>query len=103
MTTYRRMKKRKADPEQGGVPRAFELPWGKGHVTAEASIETPYNEPTIQLLHFDDGTQALRFCVCHGGDLLEKPLIVDEADLPKLRRAIQQSSELATLLKKLVA
>lgn len=96
-------KKHESDSHRGGLPRPFELPWGKGHVTAEASIETPYNEPTIQLLQFDDGAQALRFCVCHGGDLLEKPLIVDETDLPKLRRAIQHAPKLAALLKKLVA
>lgn len=98
------MKKRDQPPRSHpdtGVPRAFDLPWGRGRIVAEASIETPYNEPTIQLLQFDDGARALRFCVCHQGDLLEKPLIVDEADLAKLKRAIQRSPALAALLKEL--
>jgi hypothetical protein len=85
-----------------GVPRPFELPWGKGRITAEASIETPFNEPTIQLLEFDDGARAVRFCLCHQGDLLDKPVIIDEADVPRLKRAIHQSPALVALLKRLV-
>jgi hypothetical protein len=93
---------KKKEYPQTGIPRPFTLPWGKGRITAEASIETPFNEPTIQLLEFEDGTRALRFCVCHQGDLLDKPVIVDEADLSKMKRAIQQSPRLAALLKQLV-
>ena len=85
-----------------GVPRPFELPWGKGRITAEASIETPFNEPTIQLLEFDDGARAVRFCLCHQGDLLDKPVIIDEADVPRLKRALHRSPALAALLKRLV-
>lgn len=94
------MKKR--EHHETGLPRHFELPWGKGRIVAEASIETPFNEPTIQLLQFEDGARALRFCVCHQGDLLEKPLIVDEADLARLKRAVQRSPVLSALLKELV-
>lgn len=97
------MKKSTKEHHETGVPRQFELPWGKGRITAEASIETPFNEPTVQLLEFDDGARAVRFCVCHRGDLLDKPMILDEADVPKLKRAIQQSPPLAALLKQLVA
>ncbi len=97
------MKKRQPSPTpETGLPRPFELPWGHGRILAEASIETPFNEPTIQLLEFDDGARALRFCVCHQGDLLDKPAIVDESDLPRLKRAIQQSPALAALLKELL-
>ncbi len=97
------MKKRPpAHAPETGLPRPFELPWGRGRILAEASIETPFNEPTIQLLEFEDGARALRFCLCHQGDLLEKPAIVDETDLPRLRRAIQQSPALAALLKELL-
>lgn len=96
------MKKRKGETVEAGVPRAFTLPWGRGRIIAEASIETPYNEPTIQLLEFDDGSRSVRFCICHQGDLLDKPAIVDEADLPRLRRALQQAPALAALLRQLV-
>jgi hypothetical protein len=94
------MKKR--EPQTTGVPRPFELPWGKGRITAEASIETPYNEPTVQLLEFDDGARAMRFCLCHRGDMLDKPVILDEADLPRLRKEIQRAPKLAALLRQLV-
>jgi len=94
--------KKRTEPENG-LPRPFELPWGKGRITAEASIETPYNEPTVQLLEFDDGARAVRFCVCHRGDMLDKPVIVDEADLARLRREIQRSPRLSGLLRQLVA
>ncbi|MSR65237.1 MAG: hypothetical protein EXS18_05585 [Verrucomicrobiae bacterium] len=93
---------KKNDHHATGTPRPFELPWGKGRIAAEASIETPFNEPTLQLLEFEDGAKALRFCLCHQGDMLDKPVIVDEADLPRLRRAIQRSPALVALLKQLV-
>lgn len=93
---------KKSDHHAHGVPRHFELPWGKGRITAEASIETPFNEPTVQLLEFDDGVKAVRFCLCHQGDMLDKPVIVDEADLARLRKAIQRSPALVALLKQLV-
>jgi hypothetical protein len=94
------MKKR--EQHETGVPRHFDLPWGKGRITAEASIETPFNEPTVQLLEFEDGARAVRFCVCHRGDLLDKPVIVDEHDLARLRKEIHRSPRLAALLKQLV-
>jgi len=97
------VKKHGQEHHETGIPRRFELPWGKGRVTAEASIETPFNEPTVQLLEFDDGARAVRFCLCHQGDMLDKPVIVDEADLPRLKRAIQRSPALVALLKELVA
>ncbi len=98
------MKKRQpSHPPETGLPRPFELAWGRGRIVAEASIETPFNEPTIQLLEFEDGARAVRFCVCHRGDMLDKPVIVDEADMARLKRAIQQSPPLAALLKELVA
>lgn len=97
------MKKHTADHREGGVPRRFELAWGKGRITAEVSIETPFNEPTIQLLEFDDGARAVRFCLCHRGDMLDKPVIVDEADLPRLRRELHRSPRLAALLKLLAS
>ena len=97
------MKKQPHEHPETGIPRPFELSWGRGRITAEASIETPFNEPTIQLLEFEDGTRAVRFCLCHRGDMLESPAIVDEADLPKLKRSVQQSPALAALLKTLVS
>jgi hypothetical protein len=93
---------KKSEHHAHGVPRPFELPWGKGRITAEASIEMPFNEPMLQLLEFEDGAKAVRFCLCHQGDMLDKPVIVDEADLPRLRRALQRSPALAARLKQLV-
>jgi hypothetical protein len=94
--------KKKQQPGNG-TGRPFDLAWGKGRIIAEASIETAFNEPTIQLLEFDDGSRAMRFCLCYGGDLLDKPMILDEADLPRLKRALQNSPALMVLLKQLVS
>lgn len=48
------------------VPRPFEFHWGKGMVVEEASVETPYNEPTIQLLEYENGSLSVRFCYYRG-------------------------------------
>src|SRR5439155_1627025 len=49
------------------VPRPFDLHWGKGVIAEEASVVTPFHEPAIQLLAFEDGSRSLRFCAYHKG------------------------------------
>ncbi len=36
------------------VPRSFELRWGRGQITEEATVSTRYHAPAIQLLEFED-------------------------------------------------
>src|SRR3989442_14831480 len=66
------------------VPRPFDLHWGKGVIAEEASVVTPFHEPTIQLLAFDDGSKSLRFCAYHKGSFARMPLIVGEEHLKAL-------------------
>lgn len=84
------------------LPRKFEFEWGKGTILEEASVVTPYHEPTIQLLDYDTGERALRFCVYHGSCFSRIPLIVDEATLAKLGRQVRASPKLRRVLRKLV-
>jgi hypothetical protein len=84
-------------------PKKFSLHWGRGIIEEEAQIITPYHRPTIQLLKFlrgqASGTYEIRFChYDHHGRFQRSPLIIDEKDIPKLRRALQSTPKLKRLL-----
>lgn len=84
------------------VPRPFDLHWGKGVVAEEASVLTPFHEPTIQLLAFDDGTRSLRFCVYHKSSFTRMPLIISEEHLEELAKEVKKNPQIRKLLKNLV-
>jgi len=84
------------------VPRPFELHWGKGVIAEEASAVTPFHEPTIQLLRFEDGSRSLRFCAYHGSSFARMPLIVSEEHIADLAKAVKKSPQIRKLLKVLV-
>jgi hypothetical protein len=87
--------------------RTFSLHWGSGVIEEEAQIETRYHRPTIQLLKFTAGEAAgsyeARFChYDHKGRFQRSPLIIDESDVPALRKALEGMRRLKALLGKLV-
>jgi len=85
------------------LPRPFEFHWGKGWVTEEASVTTPHHEPTIQLLEYESGKKAIRFCgYSPRGQMGRYPLILGEEDLGALAKQVQKSPKLHKLLTKLV-
>jgi len=84
------------------VPRPFELHWGKGVIAEEASTVTPFHEPTVQLLAFDDGSKSLRFCVYHGSSFSRMPLILSEEHLKDLAKEVKKNPQIRKLLLKLV-
>lgn len=88
-------------------PKTFSLHWGTGIIEEEAQIGAEYHNPTIQLLTFTEGaakgTHEIRFChYNHRGMFQRSPLIVDEKDIPALRKALDATPKLKRLLKKLV-
>jgi hypothetical protein len=86
----------------GKVPRPFDLHWGKGVVAEEASTVTPFHEPTIQLLAFEDGSKSLRFCAYHGSSFSRMPLIVSEDHLEGLAKEVKKNPQIREFLRKLV-
>ena len=84
------------------LPRPFEMHWGAGNVVEEVSAETPYHEPTIQLLEFDDGSLTLRFCYYHGPRFGRGPMMIDAEYLPQLAEALRDAPRTHALLKQLV-
>ncbi len=85
------------------LPRKFEFHWGKGWVTEEASVRTPHHEPTIQLLEYEGGEKAIRFCGYDlGGRMGRYPLIVGGEHLEALGREVRRNPKLHRLLKRLV-
>ena len=89
------------------MAKTFKLHWGSGIVAEEAQSENEHTLPTIQLLQFDKGLAAgrkqVRFChYSPKGAFLRSPLIIDENDIPVLKREISKCPELHALLKRLV-
>lgn len=87
-------------------PKTFSLHWGTGVIAEEAQITTEYHRPTIQLLEFTagavKGAHEIRFCFYdHRGRFQRSPLIIDEADIPALRKALAATPRLKRLLAKL--
>jgi len=71
-------------------------------VKEEAWVATPYHEPTIQLLQYDSGGRAIRFCSYERSRFNRFPLIVDEDYLTALGRVVRKNKELHRLLKHLI-
>lgn len=84
------------------VPRPFDLHWGKGVIAEEASVLTPFHEPTIQLLAFKDGSRSLRFCAYHDSSFARMPLIISEEHIGALAKEVKKSPQIRKLLKRLV-
>ena len=85
------------------VPRSFELHWGKGQIVEEASCIGEYHQPTIQLLEFEDGSQAVRFCYySNAGRFQRSPLLLGRDTLSAMRDALSKTPRLRSLLEELV-
>ena len=85
------------------LPRAFKLHWGEGQIVEEATCESKYHEPSIQLLEFDDKTIEVRFCYYNlEGQFQRSPLIVGEDEIKALRLALQKTPRLKKLLERLI-
>ncbi|MCK9486410.1 MAG: hypothetical protein M0R73_06870 [Dehalococcoidia bacterium] len=89
------------------VPRAFMLPWGKGTVLEEASIEGGLHQPALHLLHYElgekKGQYAIRFAAFdEDGRMEDRPLIINEREIAALRAELALAPRLKALLKRLV-
>lgn len=84
-------------------PRRFSLHWGEGVVAEEARVEGEHHDPCLQLLAFDNGDRALRFCYYDKrGRFQRSPLIVGDDEIALLRDAIAQQPALRRLLASLL-
>jgi len=77
------------------------MPFGSGMVVEEVSITSKYHEPTIQLLKFENGDKAIRFCSYNKGRFSRSPLMIDEKDLRRLRSEIVKGKEIRKLISQL--
>ena len=100
------MAQRERDSDAGPfgrtVPRPFGMHWGAGLIVEEASVETPFAEPTVQLLEFEDGSQTLRFCYYHGTRFGRGPMMVSEEFLDGFADGLQDAPRIRALLKRMV-
>ena len=92
-----------AAPKARATPRPFELHWGKGQIAEEAAYAGEHHEPSVQLLEFDDGYLAIRFCYYdHAGRFQRSPLIVNDSEMEGMRAALKRTPRLREMLRKLV-
>jgi hypothetical protein len=88
--------------KQRVVPRPFEMHWGKGQIVEEATCDTPYHEPAIQLLEYEDGSRSIRFCYFdHSGRFQRSPLILSVDTIVGLRRSVAKTPRIRALLRSL--
>jgi hypothetical protein len=80
------------------LPRPFQMHWGGGNIVEEVRAETPYVEPTIQLLEYDGGSLALRFCYYHGARFGRGPMMIDEDHLQQIAEALREAPRIRRLL-----
>ena len=89
------------------VPRPFNMHWGGGVISEEASFTGEWSEPAIQLLEYTDGEAAgawtVRFCSFnHRGQFQRSPLMINESDIDAMRQALTRTPKLQAILKRLV-
>ena len=88
------------------LPRPFEMHWGRGEIVEEATFSSEYHEPTIQLMVYTDGEAegsfSLRFCSFnHRGMFQRSPLMIGEAEIAGLRKALRETPRLLHILRQL--
>ncbi len=85
------------------TPRPFDLHWGGGNIVEEATYVGEHHEPSIQLLDFEDGYSAVRFCYYdHAGRFQRSPLIVSASELARMRQALAKTPRLRAMLQELL-
>jgi hypothetical protein len=84
------------------LPRPFGMHWGSGFIVEEASAETPYHEPTIQLLEYEDGSQTLRFCFYRGSRFGRGPMMIDAEYLPQFAESLRDAPRIRELLERML-
>ena len=86
------------------IPRPFAMPWGNGEIIEEATAVGEWSEPSIQLLRYEDGSLAVRFCQYdHRGRFRRSPMMVDAKLVRGLGRSLLKTPRLRKLLKSLSA
>ncbi len=83
------------------VPRPVQMHWGTGEVVEEAWAEGRYHEPALQLIHWPDGTESVRFCYYSGGRFQRSPLMLGREDVRALKGALKACPRLRRWLKNL--
>ena len=88
------------------LPRPFALPWGSGEIVEEAAIFASAEghgwQPTVQLLRYHDGAEALRFCYYdERGRFGRGPMLLRPEDLATLRAALADVPRIRALLARL--
>ena len=95
---------RKTSATQRVVPRPFAMPWGKGDIVEEATASGQWSRPAIQLLRYEDGTEAVRFCQYdERGRFRRSPMMISRELARDLGRSLATTPRLKRILDDLIA
>jgi hypothetical protein len=88
------------------LPRPFAFPWGAGQIVEEVAICARAGghgwEPTLQLLAYAEGGEALRFCYYdEQGRFGRGPMLLRPEDVAPLRAALADAPRIRALLREL--
>lgn len=87
------------------IPRPFNFKnVGKGMITHEAANDN-YKDwtPSIQVLKFDNGTKAIRFCYyISSGQIARNALFLNQSEVADLKNEIAKQPEVKKFLKELL-
>jgi hypothetical protein len=76
--------------------------WGKGEIVEEATAVGEWSEPAIQLLRYEDGREAIRFCYYdHRGRFQRSPMMAEAKVMRALGRSLAKTPRLRKLLRTL--
>lgn len=76
---------------------------GSGSIVEEAAVEYEDWAPVIQIIKFDDGEKALRFCYyLKDGKLARNALFITDNVIEDLRKEIKKSPQVKNFLEKLL-
>jgi hypothetical protein len=84
------------------VPRPFKYEWGSGQIVEEACWMEEHLEPSIQLMPYETGEEAVRFCFYNlKGAWQRHPLMLGPDEVPQIREALKGTPRLRKILKEM--
>jgi len=92
------------EPDTPRTRETVDLPWGRARIVEVVNVAGgDRHGPSLELLEYADGEQALRFAAFYDGQLVAGPLVLDSEAVTHLATAAAASKLIHSFLKRLAA
>jgi len=92
------------EPDTPKTRETVDLPWGPARIVEVVNVAGgDRHGPSLELLEYADGEQALRFAAFYDGQLVAGPLVLDSEAVNHLATAAAASKLIHSFLKRLAA